>query len=62
MPPARAADSLEIGMGAMKSGLAYAWAVEKEEFWITHPFSVGYPIHRMSAVYGFRSLETVLDM
>ena len=43
----RAADSSEIGMGAIKSGLAmeYAWAVGKGEFWVTHSFTVGYPIH-----------------
>jgi hypothetical protein len=41
----RAADLLEIGMGAMKSGLAmeYASAVGKGEFWVTHPFAVRYP-------------------
>ena len=59
MPPARAADSSEIGMGAMKSGLAYAWAVGKEEFWVTHLFPLGYPIHRMRLVYGFGPLEIV---
>ena len=38
----------------------YAWAVGKGEFWVTHPFAVHYPIHRMRLVYGFRLSETVL--
>ena len=57
----RAADSSEIGMGAMKSGLAmeYAAAVEKGEFWVTHLFAVRYPNRPMHLAYGFGLLETV---
>jgi hypothetical protein len=60
----RAADSLEIGMGAMKSGLAmeYASPVGKGEFWVTHPFVVRYPNHPMRLAYGFGLLETVLQV
>ena len=60
----RAADSSEIGMGAMKSGLAmeYAAAVEKGEFWVTHLFAVRYPNRPMHLAYGFGPLETVLGI
>lgn len=46
-------NSSEIGMGAMKSGLAmeYASTIRKEEFWVMHPYMVRYPNHPMCLTY-----------
>ena len=57
----KVADSSEIGMGVMKSGLAmeYASAVGKVEFLVTHIFAVRYPNRPMRLAYGFGLLETV---
>ena len=55
VPPARAADSLEIEMKAMKSGLVWSirWLLENESF------GPRTQIHRIRHVYGFGALETV---